>query len=53
MLWLRLPGFFSGDYDGEPLSDDADNARISVFIIVAVFALQLTFGGLALLAMGH
>jgi hypothetical protein len=51
MLHLNQIRLFSGDHDdGYPISeDDFDNAKIAFAIIVAVFALQFVFGGLAVL----
>jgi hypothetical protein len=51
MLHLNQIRMFSGDpYEGYPISDDdIDTAKISLVIIVAVFAIQFAFGGLAVL----
>ena len=54
MLQRTPIGTSSGDrYDGSRYGiseDDIANAKIALVIIVVVFALQLTFAGLALLA---
>ena len=57
MLQRTPIGTSSGDgYDGPRYGiseDDIANAKIALVIIVVVFALQLTFAGLALLASAH
>jgi hypothetical protein len=54
MLPLNQIRLFSDDPYRYPMSaDDIDNAKIAIVIIVAVFTLQLTFAGLALLFMAR
>ena len=55
MLQRTTPSrMFSGGPDGSlPTDDDTDTAKISVVIIATVFAIQLTFAGIALLFMAR
>jgi hypothetical protein len=51
MLQLNQIRLLSGEPYDDPISgDDIDNLKIALAIIVAVFATQLAFGGIALLA---
>jgi hypothetical protein len=54
MFQLNQIRIFSGDNDRHPIFvDDIDTAKISLVTIFAVFAIQLTSGGIALLVMAR